>query len=96
VSDLGTRNSIMKKIAITVAVAGLTALATTSGASAAGSPTCAGYDQTGWKNHGAHVLTYVNGDGGAAGGRPAHRMDGVFMAPPGASFCIGHAHSAGR
>ena len=85
----------MKKTAITLAIATLAALATASNASA-GSPTCADFNGTGWKNHGAHVLTYVDTYGSAAGGRPAHLNfddpDGPppvgSMAAPGASFCL--------
>ena len=73
----------MKKIITTTAIAAaVVVLGTATGAQAA-SPTCA--DEFGWKNHGEHVLNYVE-PGEIAGGAPAHR-DG--HAPPGASFCLG-------
>ncbi len=82
-----------EKITTTLAVSALVALGATSSAQAG--PTCEDMFGTGWKNHGEHVLTYVNGDGGAAGGAPAHlsaRPDGPA---PGASFCLDQANSPG-
>ncbi len=64
-----------------------------SGASATG-PTCA--DTLPVKNHGEHVLEYVNSPGGAAGGKPAHHSDDRPTAPaPGASFCLDQAQNPG-
>lgn len=84
----------MRKIITTTAIAAVMALGAASGAHAGG-PTCEDMFGSGWKNHGEHVLTYVNGDGGAAGGAPAHlsaRPDGPA---PGASFCLDQANSPG-
>ena len=84
----------MRKFIATVVTAGAVLMATASGA-AAGSPTCADMFGTGWKNHGEHVLGYVN-DGGAGGGQPAHLSDDRSTAPaPGASFCLEHARNPG-
>lgn len=83
----------MRRIIATVA-AGVALLVTASSASA-GSPTCEDMFDSGWKNHGEHVLTYVNGEEGAAGGQPAHlsaRPDGPA---PGATFCLDQANSPG-
>lgn len=61
----------------------------------AGSPTCSDLAFLGAANHGEHVLAYVNGPGGAAGGKPAH-LDGRPGGPaPGASFCLDQARSPG-
>jgi hypothetical protein len=84
----------MKRTLIGLAISTLVVTAAASGAQA-GEPTCAGLGGgDGWKNHGEHVLGYVNGDG-AAGGAPAHlsaRPDGPA---PGASFCLDQANSPG-
>lgn len=84
----------MKKTFIAMAVTAAAGLG--SGAAAhAGGPTCEDMFDLGWKNHGEHVLNYVNGEGGAAGGAPAHltaRPDGPA---PGASFCLDQANSPG-
>lgn len=79
----------MKKTLATMTIAGAALIASAAGVSA-GSPTCA--DTFGWKNHGEHVLDYVNGDG-AGGGAPAHH--GADPAP-GASFCLTQAKSPGQ
>ena len=77
---------------ITLAAALLLAAAP---AAFAGSPTCSDLQFLGADNHGEHVLDYVNGPGGAAGGKPAHR-DGRPSGPaPGASFCLDQAQSPG-
>ncbi len=80
----------MKRFIATLSIAGVVLVASASGASA-GSPTCG--DTLGLKNHGTHVLTYVNAvDGsGAAGGKPAHHGAAVG---PGASFCLPQAQSS--
>lgn len=84
----------MKKFIATVTTAGVVLVISASGASA-GSPTCEDMFGTGWKNHGEHVLTYVN-DGGAGGGKPAHLDGDRDESPaPGASFCLDHAQSPG-
>lgn len=78
-----------------IATTGALLLAGASSASAAGSPTCQDMFGSGWKNHGEHVLTYVNSEGGAAGGAPAHldaRPDGPA---PGATFCLTQAADPG-
>ena len=80
----------MKKTIITLAVAALAAVGTSTGASAGnGTPTCS----PNWENHGTHVREdYVFDEEGSATGAkggPSHRMpDGTFVAPPGASFCV--------
>lgn len=74
----------MRKIITTAAIAAAVVVLGTATGTQAGSPTCEGLGD-GWKNHGEHVLNYVE-DGEIAGGAPAHR-DG--HAPPGASFCLG-------
>lgn len=84
----------MRKMIRTTAIAAVVLLATAAGAQA-GSPTCADFANTGWENHGAHVLTYVHGEGGAAGGAPAHHPIG-HAAAPGASFCLDQAMSPGH
>ena len=84
----------MRKMITVLALAAVMLLATASIA-IAGGPTCEDQFDLGWKNHGEHVLTYVNGSGGAAGGAPAHlsaRPDGPA---PGASFCLDQANSPG-
>ena len=84
----------MKKLIATVTTAGVVLVVSASGASAA-SPTCEDMFDSGWKNHGEHVLTYVN-DGGAAGGKPAHLSAERTTAPaPGASFCLDNAQNPG-
>jgi hypothetical protein len=79
----------MKKLTITLALSAIVALGAASNAHAA--PTCENMFDSGWKNHGAHVLTYVNGDG-ADGGAPAHRTSDPA---PGASFCLPQSNSPG-
>jgi hypothetical protein len=80
----------MNKLIATVTTAGVVLVMSVSGASAGG-PTCEDMFGTGWKNHGEHVLTYVN-DGGAGGGQPAH----LTSAPaPGASFCLDQPQNPG-
>ncbi len=84
----------MKKLIASMATAGVVLVASASGA-AAGDPTCEDMFGTGWKNHGEHVVGYVN-DGGAAGGQPAHLSDDRRTAPaPGASFCLDQARNPG-
>lgn len=84
----------MKKLLATLTTAAVVAIGSGSVASA-GDPTCADMFGTGWKNHGEHVLTYVNG-GGAGGGKPAHLSDDRSTAPaPGASFCLQQAKNPG-
>lgn len=84
----------MKKLIATAITAGVVLVTSASGASAGG-PTCEDTFGAGWKNHGEHVLTYVD-DGGAGGGKPAHLSDDRSTAPaPGASFCLGHAKNPG-
>ncbi len=84
----------MKTFIATMATAGVVLVVSASGASAAG-PTCADTFGAGWKNHGEHVLTYVNG-GGAGGGIPAHLSNDRDTAfAPGASFCLPHAQNPG-
>ena len=87
----------MKKLIATTAIAAAAVVTSASGA-AAGGPTCANAFDTGWKNHGEHVLGYVNSEDGAAGGAPAHDHghdhDGPSFAP-GASFCLDQANSPG-
>ena len=64
-------------------------------AALAGSPTCSDLEFLNAANHGEHVLSYVNGPGGAAAGTPAHldaRPDGPAS---GASFCLDQAQSPG-
>jgi hypothetical protein len=79
----------MNKLNITLAVSAIIAFGTSSGAHAG--PTCEGM---GWKNHGEHVLTYVNG-GGAGGGAPAHLSARPGGPAPGASFCLTQSNSPG-
>lgn len=84
----------MKKLIATVTTAGVVLVMSASGASASG-PTCEDMFGTGWKNHGEHVLNYVD-DGGAGGGQPAHLSDDRSTAPaPGASFCLDQAQNPG-
>lgn len=84
----------MKKLTATVITAGVVLVTSTSGASAGG-PTCADAFDLGWKNHGEHVLGYVN-DGGAGGGKPAHHSpDRSTAFAPGASFCLEQAANPG-
>ncbi len=84
----------MKRFIATFAIAGAVLVASASGASAGG-PTCENMFDSGWKNHGEHVLHYVN-EGGAAGGQPAHLSDDRNSAPaPGASFCLDQANNPG-
>jgi len=84
----------MKKIIATTIVAGVALLAPATSA-AAGDPTCADMFGSGWKNHGEHVLGYVEGEG-AAGGAPAHRGHERSTSPaPGASFCLPQAKNPG-
>ncbi len=73
-----------------------TSLACWGAPSQAGSPTCEDMFDLGWKNHGEHVLGYVNGDGGAAGGAPAHLSGRPDGPAPGASFCLDQAQSPGK
>ena len=61
----------------------------------AGEPTCSDMFGSGWANHGEHVLTYVNGEGGAAGGAPAHLSSRPDGPAPGASFCLDQSNSPG-
>lgn len=78
-----------------ITLASVLGATTLAGPVAAGGPTCEDMFDSGWKNHGEHVLGYVNGDG-AAGGAPAHlaaRPDGPA---PGASFCLDQANSPGK
>ena len=93
----------MKKTVITLAVAALAALATTSAATA-GSPTCSDIDELlgkDWANHGVHVRedyvfnTEDGSAGGAAGGGPAHLAKRPDGPAPGASFCLDQASSPG-
>lgn len=85
----------MKKLIAALATTGAVVLAAATGASA-GSPTCADMFGSGWQNHGEHVLTYVDSEGGAAGGKPAHLSDDRSTAPaPGASFCLDEAKNPG-
>lgn len=80
----------MKKLLAALATA---VVVVGSGSVASAGPTCA--DKFGWKNHGEHVLNYVN-DGGARGGKPAHHSDDRSTAPaPGASFCLDQARNPG-
>ncbi len=65
-------------------------------AALAGEPTCSNFDGSGWANHSTHILDNYVADGSIAGGAPAHRVEGAFVAPPGASFCVDQAKSAGR
>ena len=84
----------MKRMITILALAAAMLLAAAP-AAFAGEPTCADFGGLGWANHGEHVLNYVNGDGGAAGGAPAHlsaRPDGPA---PGASFCLDQSESPG-
>lgn len=84
----------MKKLIATTAIVAAAVVTSASGA-AAGGPTCENAFGLGWKNHGEHVLGYVNGDG-AAGGAPAHghgHDEPTFA--PGASFCLDQANSPG-
>jgi len=75
----------MKKFVIGLILLAVIALGT--GSTAAADPTCA----NGWDNHGDHVTTdYVQKEGSAAGGDPAHRGSGV---QPGASFCLEQSQS---
>ena len=60
----------------------------------AGSPTCSD-NFLEVANHGEHVLDYVNGPGGAAGGKPAHLGARPGGPAPGASFCLDQAKSPG-
>lgn len=84
----------MNKLMATVMTAGAVLVASASVASAGG-PTCEDMFGLGWKNHGEHVWHYVN-DGGAGGGKPAHRSDDRSSAPaPGASFCLDQAQNPG-
>jgi hypothetical protein len=84
----------MNKLIATMATTGVVLVMSASGASAGG-PTCEDMFGTGWKNHGEHVLTYVN-DGGAGGGQPAHLSDDRSTAPaPGASFCLDQPQNPG-
>lgn len=84
----------MKKLIASVITTGVV-LAVSASAASAGSPTCADMFGTGWKNHGEHVVNYVN-DGGAGGGKPAHHSDDRNTAPaPGASFCLDQAQNPG-
>lgn len=76
---------IVKKLTITFALSAIVALGATSSVHAG--PTCENMLGSTWKNHGAHVLTYVNGDG-AGGGAPAHLSDRPNGPAPGASFCL--------
>jgi len=64
-------------------------------AALAGSPTCSDLQFLGAANHGEHVLDYVNGPGGAAGGKPAHLDDRPGGPASGASFCLDQAQSPG-
>ena len=85
----------MRNIITTAAIAAAVVLLATAPGAQAGSPTCKDMFGSGWANHGEHILTYVNGEGGAAGGKPAHlsaRPDGPA---PGASFCLDQANSPG-
>ena len=85
----------MKKLIAALTTTGFVILSAASGA-AAGTPTCADMFGSGWQNHGEHVLTYVNGEGGAAGGKPAHLSADRSSAPaPGASFCLDEAQNPG-
>mgnify|MGYP001820944153 CR=1 FL=1 len=84
----------MKKTITTLAICGLASLGAVTAADA-GEPSCQDMFGSGWANHGEHVLTYVNGEAGAAGGAPAHlsaRPDGPA---PGASFCLDQSQSPG-
>lgn len=85
----------MKRMITTLALAAAMLLATAPTAFA-GNPTCAGFATTGWANHGTHILNDYVLTGSIAGGAPAHRVGGAFVAPPGASFCVDQAKSAGR
>lgn len=80
-------------------IAGITLAAallmTAAPAAFAGSPTCSDLDFLGVANHGEHVLDYVNGPGGAAGGKPAHLHGRPGGPAPGASFCLDQAQSPG-
>lgn len=84
----------MRRMIIVLALAAVMLLATASVAFAGG-PTCENQFDLGWKNHGEHVLTYVNGPGGAAGGAPAHLSARPSGPAPGASFCLPQANSPG-
>lgn len=83
----------MKKITTILAVSALAAFGAAPNAHAG--PTCENMFGSGWKNHGTHVLTYVNGDG-AAGGAPAHLSARPTGFAPGASFCLSQANSPGE
>lgn len=83
----------MKRLMSAVTLSGALLLLAPS-AAIAGGPTCEDQFGSGWKNHGEHVLTYVQGDG-AGGGAPAH-LDARPSGPaPGASFCLPQAKSPG-
>lgn len=82
----------MNEITTVLVVSALVTLGPASSAHAG--PTCEDMFGTGWKNHGEHVLTYVNGDG-AAGGAPAHLSTRPDGPAPGASFCLVQAGSPG-
>ena len=84
----------IRRLGASMILAGLVALGTAPVASASG-PTCEDMFGLGWKNHGEHVLTYVNGEGGAAGGAPAHLSARPTGPAPGASFCLDQSRSPG-
>ena len=62
----------------------------------AGGTACAGWNGTGWANHGSHITgDYVGGsDGNAGGGAPAHFHAEAFT--PGATFCNQHGQGGAR
>lgn len=84
----------MNKTITTLAICGVAVLGSATVAHA-GEPTCANMFESGWKNHGEHVLTYVNGESGAAGGAPAHLSGRPSGPAPGASFCLDQPQSPG-
>lgn len=84
----------MKKTIALLTICGFAGLGAASPTHAS-APTCEDMFGLGWKHHGEHVLTYVRGETGAAGGAPAHlaaRPDGPA---PGASFCLDQSNSPG-
>ena len=85
----------MRKIITVAAMTAAMLLGTASAAQASG-PTCENMFGMGWVNHGEHVLNYVTGAGGAAGGAPAHLSNRPGGPAPGASFCLDQANSPGK
>lgn len=88
------RRSTLRRRCVVAAVA-LTTMTIGSATTAEAGPACENMFGSGWKNHGEHVLGYVAGDGGAAGGAPAHLSSRPGGPAPGASFCLDQAQSPG-